>query len=78
MWPAGRAETFCTDSFRCRFLAHGARIVPAQVISLLGRLGESGVEVTNDPNLNADLAIFMLSRENSASVSGTTPTPTGL
>ena len=24
VWPAGRAETFCTDSFRCRFMAEGA------------------------------------------------------
>ena len=23
VWPAGRAETFCTDSFRCRFMARG-------------------------------------------------------
>ena len=23
VWPAGRAETFCTDSFRCRFIAEG-------------------------------------------------------
>ena len=23
VWPAGRAETFCTDSFRCRFTAEG-------------------------------------------------------
>ena len=24
VWPAGRAETFCTDSFRCRFMAEGS------------------------------------------------------
>jgi isocitrate dehydrogenase len=47
VWPAGITETFCTDSFRCRFLAgEGARITPAQVISLLERLGEARVEVS--------------------------------
>ena len=23
VWPGGSAETFCTDSFRCRFMAEG-------------------------------------------------------
>ena len=23
VWPEGRAETLCTDNFRCRFLAEG-------------------------------------------------------
>ena len=47
VWPGGMTETFCTDSFRCRFLAaEGARATPAQVISLLERLGEAHVEVT--------------------------------
>lgn len=37
---------------------------------------ESGVEVTDHPNLNADLAIFMLSRQKSPAA--VPPTPTGL
>src|SRR5205085_11511082 len=46
VWPGGMTETFCTDSFRCRFLAgEGARATPAQVILLLQRLGEARVEV---------------------------------
>jgi isocitrate dehydrogenase len=47
VWPGGMAETFCTDSFRCRFLATQAgRIAPAQVISLLERLLEAKLEVS--------------------------------
>jgi isocitrate dehydrogenase len=47
VWPEGHAETFCTDSFACRFklpdeaksvLPHGA------VIALLDRMAKSGVE----------------------------------
>src|SRR5262249_17655642 len=46
VWPQGVRETFCTDSFRCRFLAgEGAGTTPAQVISLLQRLHEAGVEI---------------------------------
>jgi isocitrate dehydrogenase len=47
VWPEGLRETFCTDSFRCRFLAaEGTRVTPAQVISLLSRLNDGHVEVT--------------------------------
>jgi isocitrate dehydrogenase len=47
VWPGGMAETFCTDSFRCRFLAGGGtRMTPTQVISLLQRLMDAGVEVS--------------------------------
>ncbi len=44
VWPAGRAETFCTDSFRCRFIAEGAAAMPA-LIGLLGRVAEAGIEI---------------------------------
>jgi len=47
VWPQGMRETFCTDSFRCRFLAEtGTRATPSQVISLLRRLHDAGVEVS--------------------------------
>jgi isocitrate dehydrogenase len=42
--PAGRAETFCTDSFRCRFTAEGAAAMPA-VLRLVQRVSEAGIEI---------------------------------
>ena len=52
--PAGRAETFCTDSFRCRFTAKqaGATVTQFQVISLLKRVAEAGVEIGKTENLH--------------------------
>jgi isocitrate dehydrogenase len=44
VWPAGMAETFCTDSFRCRFIAEGAAHPPA-LIALLGRVADAGIEI---------------------------------
>jgi isocitrate dehydrogenase len=51
VWPAGRAETFCTDSFRCRFIAEGAAPVPA-LIALLGRVAEAGIEIAATQTLH--------------------------
>jgi isocitrate dehydrogenase len=44
VWPAGRAETFCVDSFRCRFIAKGITDT-AKCIELLGRFAEAGIEI---------------------------------
>jgi isocitrate dehydrogenase len=44
VWPAGIAETFCTDSFRCRFLAEGATGMD-RVLALLKRVSDSGIEI---------------------------------
>jgi isocitrate dehydrogenase len=44
VWPEGFADTFCTDSFRCRFMGDGAA-THAQILSLLGRVGALGIEV---------------------------------
>ncbi len=44
VWPAGRAETFCTDSFRCRYMAGGAADMQ-RIHALLGRVNGGGVEV---------------------------------
>ena len=46
VWPAGRAETFCTDSFRCRFIAEGATDMAA-CLAVLGRVSGSGIEVAS-------------------------------
>ena len=44
VWPAGRAETFCTDSFRCRFMADGA-IPMASLIDLQHRIAGAGIDI---------------------------------
>lgn len=45
VWPGGVPETFCTDHWRCRFLApaEGAA-ARSQVTELLGRLDRAGVD----------------------------------
>jgi len=45
VWPAGRAETFCTDSFRCRFIAEG-RTDMRCLIALLQRISEAGLDIS--------------------------------
>jgi isocitrate dehydrogenase len=46
VWPAGlaAAETFCTDSFRCRFLAEGGAAM-GQLIDLQRRIADAGIEI---------------------------------
>jgi len=44
VWPAGIAETFCTDSFRCRFVSDGAAD-RGKLIDLVKRISDSGVDV---------------------------------
>ena len=46
VWPAGlaAAETFCTDSFRCRFMSDsGAKM--GQLIDLQKRIADAGIEI---------------------------------
>ncbi len=44
VWPAGRAETFCTDSFRCRYMSDGGTDT-AKIGALLGRVAAGGIEI---------------------------------
>jgi isocitrate dehydrogenase len=44
VWPGGLPETFCADNFRCRFMGDG-KVTPYQIISLLQRVADEGVEV---------------------------------
>ena len=46
VWPGGHAETFCSDHWRCRFLAEseGGKVAHAQVVSLLGRIADAGYD----------------------------------
>lgn len=44
VWPAGHAETLCTDHWRCRFqAAPGKAFNPAMVVELLRRLAIAGI-----------------------------------
>ena len=46
VWPGGHSETFCSDHWRCRFLAEsdGGNVAHAQVVLLLGRIADSGYD----------------------------------
>jgi isocitrate dehydrogenase len=48
-WPNGHPETFCTDNFRCRFSAES--VTQQQIIGLLGRIAETGLEIVKTENL---------------------------
>ena len=49
VWPDGSPETLCTDDFRCRFM--GASTTPQQIVSLIGRLTDLGLEIAMTVNL---------------------------
>ena len=53
VWPNGLPETFCTDHWRCRFMAdeQGASISHAQIIDLLQRVTDAGLEFIKIENL---------------------------
>ena len=51
VYPDGPPETFCTDHWRCRFV--GDRAAYPQVVDLLRRLGEAGLDVVKTENLYA-------------------------
>ncbi|HUE03610.1 MAG TPA: NADP-dependent isocitrate dehydrogenase [Bryobacteraceae bacterium] len=49
IWPDGHPETFCTDNYRCRFAA--TAVTQFQIVSLLGRIAETGMEIVKTENL---------------------------
>ena len=49
VWPDGSPETFCTDSFRCRFM--GTAVTPKQVVALQDRIVALGLEIAMTENL---------------------------
>ena len=50
VWPEGFAETFCTDSFRCRFTAAGGTTV-TKTIALLARVDALGLDIVKTEGL---------------------------
>jgi len=52
VWPGGMPETFCTDHWRCRFLAReGKQPNRATVVELLRRLAQAGVDFVKTEQL---------------------------
>lgn len=52
VWPEGLPETFCTDHWRCRFMARdGGPLDPAEVLRLLALLVTGGLDVIKTENL---------------------------
>jgi isocitrate dehydrogenase len=53
VWPGGFPETFCTDHWRCRFVAasDGGEVVQRDIVALLGALTDAGVDVIKTENL---------------------------
>ncbi|MBV6632203.1 MAG: NADP-dependent isocitrate dehydrogenase [Alphaproteobacteria bacterium] len=52
VWPDGLPETFCADHWRCRFIAKESSAVKhTDVISLLGRLNEAGLDFIKTEHL---------------------------
>jgi isocitrate dehydrogenase len=52
VWPEGLPETFCTDHWRCRYLAlPGKQFNKAMVVELLKKLTEMGVDFVKTEHL---------------------------
>jgi isocitrate dehydrogenase len=53
VWPQGFPETFCSDHWRCRFLADGIPAVDthARIVRLLGRFNAAGLDFIKTENL---------------------------
>ena len=52
VWPNGNAWTFCTDSYRCRFLASGPTDM-GQIVALLGRVAAAGIVIGGTQTLRS-------------------------
>ena len=53
VWPDGMSETFCTDSFRCRFTADERRDASKQILALLGRIAGQGSTSSRPESLHS-------------------------
>ncbi len=53
VWPNGRPQTFCVDNWRLRFMTNdGAHIKTSQVLALMNRMNESGLNFTKSVMLH--------------------------
>lgn len=44
VWPGGMSETFCTDHWRCRFVATAGKASNADVVELMATLNKAGID----------------------------------
>jgi isocitrate dehydrogenase len=51
VWPSGAPETFCTDHWRCRFLAQNGPATHEQIVALLGRVEKAGFDFIKTEHL---------------------------
>ena len=52
VWPNGFKETFCTDHWRCRYMPeHKAHLTKENIIELLGKAQEHGIDSIKTENL---------------------------
>jgi len=51
VWPDGVDETFCTDHWRCRFYSKEGSITQNQLIQLLQKLSDRGLDIIKTENL---------------------------
>jgi isocitrate dehydrogenase len=53
VWPGGQSETFCSDQWRCRFMANdkGSTISHKQIVSLLANVDNAGFDFIKTENL---------------------------
>jgi isocitrate dehydrogenase len=52
VWPGGKSETFCSDQWRCRFMAQNkGNITHQQIIELLDRVSGAGFDFIKIENL---------------------------
>ncbi|MDO8274730.1 MAG: isocitrate/isopropylmalate family dehydrogenase, partial [Serpentinimonas sp.] len=52
VWPGGFPETFCTDHWRCRFVAaNGASVTHFDLIELMEALAQRGIDFIKTENL---------------------------
>jgi isocitrate dehydrogenase len=51
VWPGGVPETFCTDHWRCRFMAASGEAAHKQIVALLDRVDAAGLDFIKTENL---------------------------
>src|ERR1051326_8450469 len=53
VWPGGMPETFCIESFRCRFTGSNDNVTQQQTLALLGRVVGQGIEIVKTESLRS-------------------------
>ena len=52
VWPQGFKETFCTDHWRCRFMAHeGTEFTKSDIVKMLANAVDNNIDVIKTENL---------------------------